>query len=606
MSSPPILQSDLGGFLSGGRPGGVGGFGAGAEDCASVAGSVASSSSTTAEDTYIQNLFATLDPEGTGAISRRTLESITREAGLDPVRLTPLREQLDQLCDPGGDSVDYDTFYDLMTAPEHAGSILRKTIGGQLVIPSFTEFCQELVDIFESVRMMNTGQRASYIPELSRVPSQRFGIAVCTVDGQVFEYGDASDTRGTTCMQATCTPFSYALAFEEAGQEKILNHVGREPSGAAFNAFILNADGLPHNPMINAGAIVTATLIKPGELTSTRMQHVMDRFQKMAGGMPLSFSQPVYLSELETAHRNFALGYFMKSQGAYPSDMNVEEALDFYFQLCSLEVTCEQLAIMTATLANRGVCPLSEEVCFSLEAAKSTIQLMYSCGMNESSGEWACTIGLPAKSGVSGCIILCIPNVLGLAIWSPNIDECGNSVRGTKFSRELCDRFSLNIFDQLIGTTSHIDPTLPINYAEGGPSAPNASLGRSGRHGLHGAGVGGIQGGSFIGPSFGGGGGSGGGGSAALLSPGRESGPDMGTAPAMSAGRVSTGPGLSGVTSTAHDPSLFTPTRMSEAPLSLKKLHSREAAGPRVAQLINKQQHQELQHKRHQLVYRNQ
>jgi glutaminase len=172
-------------------------------------------------------------------------------------------------------------------------------------------------------------------------------------------------------------------------------------------------------------------------------------------GKKIGFRQSVYLSEKATAHRNFALAYFMASEGSFPESVKIEDALDFYFQLCSLEITAEKLAIVAGTYANYGVCPLTNKRVISKETAKYTMQMLFSSGMYNYSGTWAGTVGLPAKSGVSGSIFIIVPKTLGICIFSPRLDENGNSVRGIEFATKMADHFGWNVFDILYSSNSY-------------------------------------------------------------------------------------------------------------------------------------------------------
>ena len=162
-----------------------------------------------------------------------------------------------------------------------------------------------------------------------------------------------------------------------------------------------------------------------------RFDYVLQRWGQAAGGTMPGFSNPTYLSERKTADRNFALGYFMREKGAFPEGTDLVETLEFYFQCCSLELTAEAMSVVAATLANGGVCPLTGERVFQSGTVRKCLSLMSSCGMYDFSGEWAFRVGLPAKSGVSGVIMIVVPNVMGLVCWSPRLDENGNSVRGS-------------------------------------------------------------------------------------------------------------------------------------------------------------------------------
>jgi len=227
-------------------------------------------------------------------------------------------------------------------------------------------------------------------------------------------------------------------------------HVGREPSGRSFNELALNPQGLPHNPMVNAGAIMCCSLIRPEDDIADRFDLVTATWRRLAGGRRSGFNNAVYLSERQTADRNFALGYSMRESGAFRSGTDLLTTLEFYFQACSIEVDAEMLAIAAASLANAGVCPLTDDSVFSPGTVQSCLSLMSSCGMYDFSGEFAFTIGLPAKSGVSGALMLVIPGLMGICVWSPRLDEHGNSVRGIEFCRKLVAEYNVHVFDSLV------------------------------------------------------------------------------------------------------------------------------------------------------------
>ena len=201
-------------------------------------------------------------------------------------------------------------------------------------------------------------------------------------------------------MQSGCKPLNYCFAIEENGESKVHKHLGREPSGLAFNTLSLNSKNIPHNPMINAGAIMACSLIKPKLSLHDRFEHITDNLASMSGGLKWGFSNSVYLSEKATADSNFCLGYMMRGAKAFPENTNMDQVLDFYFQCCSLETDCNRLAVAGATLANMGVCPTTNTKVLKSRTCRDALSLMYSCGMYDYSGEWAFNIGIPAKSGI--------------------------------------------------------------------------------------------------------------------------------------------------------------------------------------------------------------
>ncbi|KAM9444160.1 glutaminase 2b isoform 3-T3 [Clarias gariepinus] len=233
---------------------------------------------------------------------------------------------------------------------------------------------------------------------------------------------------------------------------------GKEPSGLKFNMLSLDDDDKPHNPMVNAGAIVISSLIKPGANKAEKFDYVMDFVKKMAGKEYVGFSNATFQSEKETGDRNFAIGYYLKEKKCFPAGADMIDALDFYFQLCSIEVTCESGSVMAATLANGGICPITGERVLSSEAVRNTLSLMHSCGMYDYSGHFAFHVGLPAKSGVSGAVLLVVPNVMGVMCWSPPLDRLGNSVRGIRFCQELVTHFNFHNYDNLRHFVKKQDP----------------------------------------------------------------------------------------------------------------------------------------------------
>jgi len=349
--------------------------------------------------------------------------------------------------------MDLRTFTGLLH-PNNA-TLIHRALRGDLIIPDFQTFRFRIGRIFEFAKDYDGGHVADYIPQLARIDPDLFALGVCTVDGQRFWLGDHDESY---CVQSTCKPINYAIALDTLGVDVVHRHVGREPSGHGFNALTLNKDDLPHNPMINAGAIMCASLIKPHLPMADRFDYVTKVWRSACGGQKVGFDNAVYHSEKATADRNFALAYFMSEKGAFPPDTDLIATLDFYFQCCSLTTTASQMAVLAGTLANGGICPVTHKRVFSSSTVKNCLSLMYSCGMYDFSGEYAFTVGLPAKSGVSGALFIVVPGVCGFAVWSPRLDRLGNSVRGVEFSRRLVETFAFHTYAGLIEESRLIDP----------------------------------------------------------------------------------------------------------------------------------------------------
>ena len=327
-------------------------------------------------------------------------------------------------------------------------SLIRRAVEGNLAVPDFPALTADIERMYGELLTVRSGSVADYIPQLKRVDPDQLAIAVCTVDGQRFSVGDAATAF---CLQSVSKSVAYCLALDEHGAEAVHEHVGREPSGRSFNELALNPKGLPHNPMVNAGAIMTTSLIRPDLDIADRFELVAETWARLAGGRRVGFSNAVYLSERATADRNFALGYSMRESGAFPPGTDLQQTLEFYFQGCSIEMDAQMLAVAAASLANAGVCPLTEDPVFTPGTVQSCLSLMSSCGMYDFSGEFAFSIGLPAKSGVSGAVMLVVPGLMGIAVWSPRLDELGNSVRGIEFCRQLVAAYNVHVFDSLTG-----------------------------------------------------------------------------------------------------------------------------------------------------------
>jgi glutaminase len=283
------------------------------------------------------------------------------------------------------------------------------------------------------------GEVASYIPELTKADPRWFGIAVATIDGHVYEAGD---TRQPFTIQSISKPFVYALALQDRGRETVLRKIGVEPSGDAFNSISLYRDsGRPLNPMINAGAIASTGLVR-GEDDQARFERILELCSACAGRR-LDVDDSVYRSERDTGFRNFAIGYMLRNFNIFESAP--EPILDAYFRQCSILVTCRDLAVMAATLANGGVCPVTGETALEARHVPQVLSVMATCGMYDYAGEWIYRIGMPSKSGVGGGIIGVLPGQMAIAVFSPPLDARGNSVRGIRVFNDLSDDFRLHL-----------------------------------------------------------------------------------------------------------------------------------------------------------------
>src|SRR5580692_980647 len=287
----------------------------------------------------------------------------------------------------------------------------------------------------------NGGDVARYIPELSKADPSHFGIGLATLDGHVYEVGDTSEPF---TIQSMSKPFVFALALDTLGAERVERSIGVEPSGDPFNSIRLNADNHPFNPMVNAGAIACSGLIHEAKGAGA-YEHIRAALSRFAG-RELSMDQAVYASESATGDRNRAIGYLLRNSGVVTGD--VSAVLDVYFRQCSVLVTARDIAVMAATLANRGINPVTGEQVMTPYAISRTLSVMTSSGMYDYAGEWIYRVGIPAKSGVGGGILAALPARLGLGSYSPRLDSHGNSVRGIKVCEALSSHYDLHMLNR--------------------------------------------------------------------------------------------------------------------------------------------------------------
>ncbi|XP_077991901.1 glutaminase kidney isoform, mitochondrial-like [Glandiceps talaboti] len=406
-------------------------------------------------DTLEDSIFNAFRDVDSDLLSVATFMKALEESGLrqDDPRLQECMKHLHQVL-LEEDSMNRDTFKQCIS--ENI-ALIGRALTSSFVIPEWKSFCSNIEEMYNNSKSNTNGKVADYIPQLARFSADNWGVAICSVDGQRYGIGD---TNVPLSLQSCSKPMTYAIAETEMGADYVHQFVGLEPSGRSFNELSLNHNKKPHNPMINAGAILMSSIIKPDLSAADRFDYMVNAYQRMAGGEFVGFSNATYLSERDTADRNFALAYYMRENKCFPpGSSSLQETLEFYFQLCSVEVTCEAGAVMAATLANGGICPLTDERVLDPDAVRNTLSLMHSCGMYDYSGEFAFKVGLPAKSGVAGAVLLVVPNVCGIMTWSPPLDSLGNSCRGVQFCNELVSRFNFHNYDILKHhRTNKLDP----------------------------------------------------------------------------------------------------------------------------------------------------
>ena len=320
-------------------------------------------------------------------------------------------------------------------------------------IPSYLD------EVLQSVAADRTGVLANYIPELAEVDPERLGASIAMVDGELYASGD---TDSLFTIQSISKPFVYALALADRGFEKVLDKVGVEPSGEPFHEISLeDSSGRPLNPMINAGAITTHSLVGTETMNpAERMERVISGLSAFAG-RSLDVDEAVYSSEIEHAHRNLAIAHMLRSHDILTE--NPTGVVEGYTRQCSLLVTVQDLAMMAATLANYGIQPVTGEQIVPKTVVRQVLSVMFTCGMYNAAGDWATQVGIPAKSGVGGGIIGAVPGQLGLATFSPRLDVHGNSVRGVS----LFERFSSDMGMHVMNIPTVARSAIRANYRIG-------------------------------------------------------------------------------------------------------------------------------------------
>lgn len=289
---------------------------------------------------------------------------------------------------------------------------------------------------------LKDGANAHYIPELAKVPSELFGVAVVTVKGEVFTAGD---TDYAFSIQSVSKPFTAALVMEEQSPGVIADKIGVEPTGLPFNS-IIATQLLPQmsaNPMVNAGAIAAVSLVtasSPGE----RFAKIMGWYERMAAGK-LTVIEDVYRSEAATNQNNRGIAYILANKGRMYADPL--EAVDVYTRQCSIGVTARQLAVMGATLANRGVNPVSGQRVMKGDNVAPLLAVMMMAGFYNEAGAWAWSAGLPGKTGVGGGIVAVVPGRAAIVGFSPRLNAAGNSIRAMRAIEYIAAELGANVFE---------------------------------------------------------------------------------------------------------------------------------------------------------------
>ncbi|MBA2348846.1 MAG: glutaminase A [Solirubrobacterales bacterium] len=315
--------------------------------------------------------------------------------------------------------------------------------------PTLGELLDErLRELHERHRPLGAGASARYYTPgrgYSETPwggeDELFAISFVTPEGEKHSVGDHERLFP---LQSLSKVFTYVLALQDLGRERVLERVGVAPSGEEFSAIEFDErHHRPHNPMVNAGALVTTELVR-GTDPAEKLDRILEVLRACAGNPTLAIDEETLYREGSDNDHNRAVAYLMRSQRMLLGD--VEDALSVYLGACSVMVTSADLAVMGATLALGGVNPVTGERVLTRARTRDVLTVMYTCGMYDFAGEWAFDVGVPAKSSVSGGVLAAIPEKMGVAVFSPGLDEYGNSVRGTRVCQDVSVRLGLHVF----------------------------------------------------------------------------------------------------------------------------------------------------------------
>jgi glutaminase len=347
-----------------------------------------------------------------------------------------------------------------LLCPLLAVGLEERNTGARL--PSGQAIESALKTAYGEAKPLKEGKNADYIPYLAKVPSDLFAIAVVTVDGRPYSVGDDSHAFP---IESIVKPFTLARLLEQRGSDFVEKKIGVNATGQAFNSIIameMNKEHPAGNPLVNAGAIATVSLLSAS--TAHERWNLISANLNAFAGKQLPVNEDVYKSETETNTRNQAISYLLengKVLGSKPA-----EALDIYTRECSVGLDTKELATMGATLANGGVNPLTGKRVVGPQTAERTLAVMATAGLYENTGQWIYRVGAPAKSGVGGGLVAVVPGKFAVAAFSPPLDEAGNSVRAQKAIESVVRALGGNIY-----AASSITPPMNVGGAGGSGSA---------------------------------------------------------------------------------------------------------------------------------------
>lgn len=295
-------------------------------------------------------------------------------------------------------------------------------------------------EAYEKYKNNKDGKNADYIPFLANVPSDLFGICICTNDGELISVGDTDYKFGIESVSKVHTAILY---MKQHGTDDLLEKIGADATGLPFNSIfaILLENDHPSSPLVNAGAITACSGIEPKGISATKWQEIFNNISDLCGSDPELIDE-LYKSESSTNFNNRSIAWLLKNYNRIYD--NPDLSLDLYTRQCSLGVTAKQLAITGATISNKGVNPVTKKKVFEPEIAPKITSLIATVGFYQSSGDWVYSSGIPAKSGVGGGVLGVMPNMFGICAFAPPLDDAGNSIKGQLAVKYIMNKLDLN------------------------------------------------------------------------------------------------------------------------------------------------------------------
>jgi glutaminase len=327
----------------------------------------------------------------------------------------------------------------------------RTTAPQNAQAPSSDAINQAMKTAYSKYKDLKDGKNADYIPALAKVPSDQFGIVLVTTDGQIHMIGDVDKHFS---IQSISKVFTLAEVFQEVGEQAVIDNIGVDATGDVFNSIVAieKNKGKEMNPLVNPGAITTTSMV-PGKSAAEKWAKIIGIHDAFAG-RNLGLEQEVYESEAATNQRNQAIAMLMHAYERIKEEP--KQATDLYTKQCSISVTAKDLAVMAATLANGGLNPVTGKQVIDQKHIKGLLSVMATAGLYDDAGQWLFASGLPAKSGVGGGLLAVSPGKFGIAVFSPRLDEAGNSVRGQKAIVDITARLGANPYDVQPTGPSHV------------------------------------------------------------------------------------------------------------------------------------------------------